>query len=68
MLSQNSSVPDGRQYLSPKEVSVFAGISKAQLEVWRAKGGGPKFSRIGKRVIKYRRDDVEAFIEGREAA
>lgn len=29
------SVPDGRQYLSPKEVSVFAGISIAQLEVWR---------------------------------
>lgn len=67
MLSQNFSVLEGRQYLSPKEVSVFAGISIPQLEVWRREGGGPKFSRIG-RLIKYRRDHVEAFIEGREAA
>lgn len=61
------SVPDGRQYLSPKEVSVFAGISIAQLEVWRREGGGPKFSRIG-RFIKYRRADLEAFFAEREAA
>lgn len=57
-----------RQYLSPKEVHELTGISIAQLEVWRRRGDGPKFIRIGKRMIKYPRDLLEAFLEGREAA
>jgi predicted DNA-binding transcriptional regulator AlpA len=60
-------IPDSRQYLSPKEVHDLTGISIPQLEVWRREGNGPKFFRIG-RLIKYRRDHVEAFLEGREAA
>ncbi len=56
-----------RQYLSPKEVHELTGISIAQLEVWRRRGDGPKFIRIGK-LVKYRRDLLEAFLEGREDA
>lgn len=60
-------VPNERLYLSPKEVNLLTGISIQQLEVWRKKGLGPQFFRRG-RLIKYRRDLLEAFIEGREAA
>ncbi len=60
-------VPEARFYLSPDEVSILTGISKSQLEVWRRRGDGPKFIRIGK-LVKYRRDLLEAFLEGREAA
>ena len=67
MVSQPPSVPEGRQYLSPTEVHNLTGISIPQLEVWRRKGEGPQFFRRG-RLIKYRRDLLEAFIEGREAA
>lgn len=60
-------IPDTRLYLSPKEVHDLTGISIQLLEVWRREGNGPKFFRIG-RLIKYRRDLLEAFLEGREAA
>jgi predicted DNA-binding transcriptional regulator AlpA len=64
---QAALVPEARFYLSPDEVSILTGISKSQLEVWRRRGDGPKFIRIGK-LVKYRRDLLEAFLEGREAA
>jgi|CXWK01.1.fsa_nt_gi predicted DNA-binding transcriptional regulator AlpA len=60
-------IPEARFYLSPDEVSILTGISKSQLEVWRRRGDGPKFIRIGK-LVKYRRDLLEAFLEGREDA
>lgn len=60
-------IPEARFYLSPDEVSILTGISKSQLEVWRRRGDGPKFIRIGK-LVKYRRDRLEAFLEGREEA
>lgn len=43
-------IPEARFYLSPDEVSILTGISKSQLEVWRRRGDGPKFIRIGKLV------------------
>lgn len=64
---QTALIPEARFYLSPDEVSILTGISKSQLEVWRRRGDGPKFIRVGK-LVKYRRDLLEAFLEGPEAA
>lgn len=49
--------------LSELEVSASLKISPQTLRNWRAKGEGPRFVKIGKRVVRYRRSDVDAFIE-----
>ena len=49
--------------LSELEVSASLSISPQTLRNWRAKGEGPRFVKVGKRVVRYFRSDVDAFIE-----
>ncbi len=48
----------------PKDAAAFLTISVAQLALWRAEGIGPKFSRLSKRRIIYRAEDLRAFVTG----
>lgn len=50
--------------LTPKEVATGWQLSERTLANWRAKGEGPRFVKLGKRAVRYRRVDVEAFIAG----
>jgi predicted DNA-binding transcriptional regulator AlpA len=43
----------------------YVGVSPAALRFWRAKGRGPLFFRAGDRLIRYRRADLDAWIEAR---
>ncbi len=47
-----------------KEVAEVLGITPNALTVQRHLGNGPKFIRIGLRKIRYRENDIEAFIAG----
>lgn len=40
-------------------------ISPATMQWWRAKGRGPKYLKIGRRVV-YRRCDLRAYVEAGE--
>jgi len=37
-------------------------VTKATLESWRCRGGGPQFVKYG-RAVRYRPQDLEAFLE-----
>lgn len=50
--------------LIPKEVAAEYRLAERTLANWRAKGEGPRFLKLGKRAVRYRRADVEAFIAG----
>ena len=39
-------------------------VSKATLDTWRSRGGGPAFVKYN-RAVRYRREDVERFISER---
>ena len=52
--------------LTPAEVAERLRVSTRTLEFWHHQGRGPAFVRVGKRV-RYRPDDVEAFIEGQRS-
>ena len=49
--------------LSTAEAAQLIGLDPKTLENWRALGKGVKFIRIGERAIRYRPQDVRAFIE-----
>jgi excisionase family DNA binding protein len=49
--------------LTIAEVAELLGVSERTLETWRYRGRGPAFIRVGKKVVRYRLSDVEAFLE-----
>ncbi len=49
-------------HLDQKQLAVRWRISEASLERWRSEGIGPKFLKLGGRVI-YREVDIEAYEE-----
>lgn len=54
--------------LTSAETAALLGIKRGTLELWRQKGQGPKFAKLGtasQAHIRYRRSDVAAFIEQR---
>jgi len=43
----------------------FLGLSPRTLEKWRVVGGGPRFRRLGRRLVRYAVRDLEQFaVEG----
>ena len=49
-------------YLSPEELSRELGIPLGTIYRWRSRGGGPRGFKVG-RHVRYRRSDVEAWLE-----
>lgn len=48
--------------MMPPEVSTMLRTKTETLKYWRYIGTGPRFARIGRRVV-YRRSEVEAWLE-----
>lgn len=53
--------------LDEKEAAVVLALKVATLRNWRALRTGPRYVKVGKRSVRYRRADLEAFIAGGEA-
>jgi len=49
-----------KQKLNTQEAAAYLGLQPNTLEVWRCKHKGPRYSKLGSRVI-YDRDDLEVF-------
>lgn len=50
--------------LNEQQVAEILGLACATLRKWRCTGEGPKFRKIG-RAIRYRVEDIQAFIDSR---
>lgn len=51
--------------MKPSELAEFLKVSKTTLASWRRKERGPRWVGVG-RGIRYRRSDVDAWLEQRE--
>lgn len=65
-LSQEKLVSTDR-LLREKEVAQILGTGLSTVQQWRLRGKGPKFCRLGSRMIRYRESDIRAYIENMEA-
>lgn len=45
-----------------REAARFLSMSVRTLEDWRYKGGGPAYYKLGRRLVRYRRADLEKFL------
>jgi len=50
-LASTRSAASGPEYLGVGDAANFLNLSKALLDDWRSKGGGPDFIRVGRRVM-----------------
>ncbi len=62
-ITDDTRLPTNRLW-TINEVSYFLGVPVATLYYWRTRGDGPACCRVG-RHLRYRRDDVTAWVEGR---
>jgi excisionase family DNA binding protein len=53
------------QSLTPIQAAKYLGISEAVLRLWRSTGKGPRHFRAGERLVRYRRADLDSWIEER---
>lgn len=51
--------------LTPVQAARYIGVSQAVLRFWRSRGEGPRFFRAGNKLIRYRRGDLDVWIEAR---
>jgi predicted DNA-binding transcriptional regulator AlpA len=51
--------------LTPKKAASYLGISEAAPRLWRSECRGPRFFRAGEKLIRYRRADLDSWIEAR---
>lgn len=48
--------------LNESEAARYLSVSVRTLQAWRVRGGGPTFCRLGRRAVRYRRTDIDAFV------
>lgn len=53
-----------KQKLNTQEAAAYLGVQPNTLEVWRCKNKGPRYYKLGTRVI-YDRDDLDAFLDSK---
>jgi excisionase family DNA binding protein len=65
ILSQDGACETGlrHQLLTESEAASLLTLSVKTLRNWRVSGKGPRFVRLSGRAIRYRRSDLEAFID-----
>ncbi len=51
--------------VSTKQAAQYLGTSERFLEIRRMKGGGPPFIRVSAKTIRYRRSDLDSWVESR---
>jgi predicted DNA-binding transcriptional regulator AlpA len=56
---------DQRNALTEREAAKYVGVSPAVFRLWRAASTGPIYYRAGSKLIRYRRRDLDEWIESR---
>lgn len=54
--------------LTEAKAARYLGISGAALRLWRSHGEGPRHFKAGEKLVRYRRVDLDAWIEARLSA
>ena len=67
MTDENTLQPAAEPLLNESEAAAFLSVSVKLMQNWRWRGEGPRFVRLGGRLVRYRRADLEAFVAAGES-
>lgn len=59
---------DQQNILTPKQAARYLGISEGVLRLWRTEGRSPRHFKAGEKLVRYRRIDLDEWIEERLSA
>jgi predicted DNA-binding transcriptional regulator AlpA len=48
-----------------REAGKYLGVSGAVLRLWRSENKGPRYFRAGEKLVRYRKADLDTWIEAR---
>jgi len=48
-----------------RQAAKYVGVSAGTLRLWRSEGKGPRYFRAGEKLVRYRKADLDAWIEAR---
>lgn len=51
-----------KEFITTKEFAEMLGVTENTIVIWRTKGFGPKYYKLG-RSVRYKKADVEAWID-----
>ena len=51
--------------LTARQAAQYLGVSESALRLWRSRGEGPRYFRAGEKLVRYRRADLDFWIEAR---
>lgn len=51
------------RYLITEDAAQIIGLSRRTLEKWRKLGKGPRYIKVGRKIVKYRREDLADFMD-----
>lgn len=54
--------------LNERQAARYLGVSPATLRLWRAEGRAPRYFRAGERLVRYRRADLDSWVQERLSA
>jgi excisionase family DNA binding protein len=57
-------IPQSPEMLTREQAAKYLGLQVQTLNAWACRGCGPKFVKLG-RAVRYRKSDLEAYIESR---
>jgi predicted DNA-binding transcriptional regulator AlpA len=63
---ENSDISGQRRLLSRDEIQAEYGISRRWLELAAISGEGPPFIKVSSRMVRYRRNQLEKWLNDRE--
>lgn len=64
-MSELSDMSVSPYVMDEKDAALFIGVSQKTLQTWRSRRMGPPYIRIARKCIRYRRADLEEFVDAR---
>ena len=49
-------------WMTTEQAAAYLGLQENTLRVWRHKGSGPRYHVLNKRLIRYNREEVDAYV------
>ncbi len=65
LLREKSSDSAPHRLLTPAQAAEFLGVPEGTLAQWRSQRRGPAFVKLEGRLVRYRTNDLEAYVAGR---
>jgi hypothetical protein len=51
-------------WLDTNGAASYLGVEAATMKTWRARGEGPRYRLCNRKLVRYHRDDLDAFVIG----